>query len=433
MSDFNATELVNTGRHFCVLPWIHFHAWPDSRVMPCCVANSALPVSEIKSDESIVQMMNSDAYKRMRKAMLNDDYVIECKKCYDIEAAGGTTMRQSHNKRRGLQYVDLITNTTLEDGSLTEFTMKYMDIRFSNLCNMKCRSCGPGCSSLWAKDYIEDEGVEKYQKYFKTTKFLVNNNEDMSFMAKLKPYLKDVEEVYFAGGEIIIQPEHYECLDYWIANGMADHIELGYTTNLSSLKYKDKDLINYWKQFPKLQIWASIDATDDVAETIRSGTDWPRIVNNINRIKKEVPHAQFQITPTVSIWNIFSFADFFDTMIDLELIDRNTVPRFNVASNPWYANVMILPDFVRNRLIDRFEESVARYGYNEHLANSFKVIIQNLKNGNETWVPAGKSSQNKGGIIEFKQYNDQLDKFRKEKLTDTIPELIEVYAWAAEK
>lgn len=442
MIETNIEELVQTGRHFCVLPWIHFHAWPDSRVMPCCVANSTLPVSKINPGETIVQMMNSEAYKKMRLAMLNDQYVLECRRCYELEAAGTWTMRKSHNKRRGLEYVDLIKNTTEPDGSLTDFKMKYMDVRFSNLCNMKCRSCGPGCSSLWSKDYIEFEGMEKYQKYFNTTKFVVSNNEDMSFMSKLKPYLKDVEEVYFAGGEIIITPEHYECMDYWIENDMADTIELSYTTNLSVLKFKDKDLISYWKKFPKLQIWASIDAYGDVAEVMRKGTDWTRIVNNIHRIKKEVPHAQFQITPTISIWNIFSFCQFFDYMIDEGLIDSNTAPRFNTASHPWYANIMILPDFIRNRLIDQYSKSMDKYSYNSEISNGFKVIIQNLKNGNaskflikngdEVRLP-GKSSESKEGILEFKQFNDDLDRFRQEKHTDVIPELIEVYQWATQK
>ena len=38
--------------------------------------------------------------------------------------------------------------------------------------------------------------------------------------------------------------------------------------------------------------------------------------------------------------------------------------------------------------------------------------------------------ENKGGILEFKQFNDELDEFRDEKLIDIIPELKEVYEWA---
>jgi len=68
-----AKQLVKDSKHFCVLPWIHFHAWPNKQVMPCCVADSDAPVSELKEGESILDMMNSDEYKKMRNAMLNDE------------------------------------------------------------------------------------------------------------------------------------------------------------------------------------------------------------------------------------------------------------------------------------------------------------------------------------------------------------------------
>ena len=416
----NTLELVKNGKHFCVLPWIHFHAWPNGQVMPCCVADSSMPVSKIEPGESIIQMMNSDDYKKMRLAMLEDEPVDACKRCYNLELLGTWTMRQSHNKRRGEQYVDMIDSTTKPDGSLTDFKMKYMDIRFSNMCNMKCRSCGPECSSLRAQEIIDIHGMPNYIKFFKTNKIVVTNNEDMSFMSKLKPYLKDVEEVYFAGGEIIITPEHYECLDYWIEHGLAENIELTYTTNFSSLKYKDKDLINYWKQFPKLKIWASLDAMGSVAETIRKGTDWDRIVKNIRAIKEQVPHAEFQITPTISIWNVFDFPDFFDYMMENGFIDIASSPRFNLLTNPWYANIMILPVSVKRRLTELYRVYEKKYAGNMQIHNGFKMIIYNLTVGEE----------NKGGILEFKRLNDELDLHRKEKLENVIPELKEVYQWA---
>jgi hypothetical protein len=263
-------------------------------------------------------------------------------------------------------------------------------------------------------------GVDEYQKYFGTKKIVINASEEMNFMNKLKPYLKDVLEVYFAGGEIIITPEHYECLDYWIENGLNEQIELTYTTNFSSLKFKDKDLIGYWKKFPKLKIWASLDAEGDVAEVIRKGTDWERIVKNIRTLKEQVPHAEFQITPTISIWNVFDFPDFFDYMLDEGFIDTKSSPRFNLATNPWYANIMILPKHVKRRLTELYRIYQDRYKDNPDIHNGFKMIIYNLNVGEE----------NKGGILEFKKFNDELNEFRKEKIEDVIPELREVYEWA---
>lgn len=416
--------LVKNGKYFCVLPWIHFHAWPDKKVLPCCVADSNMPVSTLpEGDKTVLDMMNSPDYKKIRLAMLNDEPVEACKRCYDIEQLGTWTMRQSHNTRRGMEFSNYISDTTNKDGSLKEFKMAYMDIRFSNLCNMRCRSCGPGCSSQWAQEYVEEYGMEMYEHFWNAKKIVVNNNEDQKFMVKLKPHLKDVQEVYFAGGEIIITPEHYECLDYWIENGLTEQVELTYTTNFSSLKYKKNvDLIEYWKKFPKLKIWASLDAHGAQAELLRKGTDWDRIVANIKTVKEQVPHAEFQITPTISIWNVFTFPDFFDYMIEQGFIDTKSCPRFNLLTYPWYANIMILPGFVKRRLAELYRHYQNKYKENVHIYNGFKMIIYNLTVGEE----------NKGGIREFIEANDKVDKVRGESLVDTIPELKEVYEWAKE-
>ena len=417
-------NLVENGKHFCVLPWVHFHAWPDGKVMPCCIADSNMPVGEIRADETIIQMMNSEPYKEMRVAMMKDEPVAACKRCYDLELMGEWTMRQSHNMRRGLEYVDYISDVTNDDGSLKEFQMKYMDIRFSNICNMKCRSCGPSCSSLWSAEFLENRGKEVFDEYFPKSngKIVINNNDDMTLMAKLKPYLDDVTEVYFAGGEIIITPEHYECLDYWVENDLCDQVELTYTTNFSTLSYKKSiDLMEYWKKFPQLKIWASLDAHGKVAECIRSGTDWDRIVRNIREVKEQVPHAQFQITPTISIWNIFDFPDFWDYMVDNKFIDVETSsPRFNLATNPWYANIMILPQSTKRRLAELYRVYQERHKDNHAIYNGFKMIIYNLTVGDE----------NKGGILEFKKFNEELDSYRDEKFEDIVPAIKEVYEWA---
>lgn len=418
-------DLIKDSKHFCVLPWIHFHSWPNGKVMPCCVADSDLPVTTLKKDESILQMMNSENFKRLRKDMLSDKPSPECKRCYDLELLGTWTMRQSHNKRRGFEYIDLISQTN-DDGSIDEFQMKYMDIRFSNLCNMKCRSCGPGCSSQWAEEYVKKKwGYEQLEKFFGMKTIVVNSNEDQVFMTKLKPYLKDVTEVYFAGGEVIITPEHYECLEYWIDNNLTEQVELTYTTNFSVLKYKNKDLIKLWKKFPNIKIWASLDAEGEKAELIRKGTKWSKIIDNIKRLKKEVPHANFQITPTISIWNVFSFPDFFDSLVEQNLIDvknekGDSYARFNLLTYPWWANVQILPQHTKDKLSERWTKCVDKYSFNKDLTNAFKMVVYNIQSG----------SPNKEGILEFIEHNNEIDQNRKEKILTVIPELKEVYEWA---
>ena len=180
-------------------------------------------------------------------------------------------------------------------------------------------------------------------------------------------------------------------------------------------------MIEYWKKFPQLKIWASLDAHGEVAECIRSGTDWEKVVRNIRDVKEQVPHAQFQITPTISIWNIFDFPDFWDYMVDNGFIDvEYSSPRFNLATNPWYANVMILPQSVKRRLAELYRVYQEKHKDNVDIYNGFKMIIYNLTVGDE----------NKGGILEFKKFNDELDEYRDEKFEDLVPEIKEVYEWA---
>lgn len=416
-----AKQLINQGKHFCILPWIHFHAWPDKRVMPCCVADSDNPVSKLDPDLSLLEVLNSDAYREMRRKMLNDEYVDVCKRCYDLEDRGVWTLRNSQNMVRGIDNIDLVELTN-EDGSIDDFKLKYMDIRFSNLCNYKCRSCGPGCSNLWGEEEIKRVGEADFYTKFGTKKTLVNNNDDGDFMIKLKPYLADVEEVYFAGGEIIVTPEHYECLDYWVENGLTEQVKLNYTTNMSKIKYKKWDLFDYWKKFPNIEIWASLDAMGDVAELIRSGTDWQRVEDNLRAIREHCPHIKLQITPTISIWNIFEYHKLFDYLYDNDLVCKDQAPRVNILSYPDYASISILPDHIRMKLIRHYKQYVNRYAENtedESIMNGFRVIVQTLYKGKE----------DREKLKEFFQDQATVDRVRSENIMEVIPDLVEVYEW----
>ena len=423
-----AKQLVNDSKHFCVLPWIHFHAWPDKNVMPCCVSNSDMPVSKIKPGESILDLMNSEEYKKMRLAMLHDEPYEACRRCYDLEDNGTWTLRNSQNKVRGLSSTDLIEMTNA-DGSIDEFQLKYMDMRFSNLCNYKCRSCGPGCSNLWGEEKLKVISVDDFETKFGRTETLVNNNDDGEFMTNLKEYLGDVEECYFAGGEILVTPEHYECMDHWIETGQCENVKLNYTTNMSILSHKvggvKRDLFEMWKHFPNIEIWASIDAVGDAGELVRKGFKWEKVKENLQRIRDEAPHIKLGITPTISMWNIFSYLEMFDWMFKEGFISRENPPRLNILTYPDWAAITNLPKDTRVKLIQKYKGYIAKFAHDdedEHLRNDFRVLVQTLWSGQD----------NKEACRRFFQENDQMDSIRGESLVDIVPQLQEVKDWCTE-
>lgn len=412
---------VEESKGFCVLPWIHFHAWPDKRILPCCIADSNMPVSTTEND-TILNMMNSERYKEIRLDMLQDKQIKECNRCYSLEEYGVWSLRQSNNRRRFDAVRDLVESTK-EDGTIENFKLKYLDIRFSNLCNMKCRTCGPACSSRWAEEFTQMYGKDQL-KVFNMTKIVASNNENDELLNKLKPYLLDVEEVYFAGGEAMITSEHYDILDYWLENNHTD-VELTYTTNFLTLRYKDKNALEYWKKFKDVRIWASLDGMDSVIETMRHGAVWKDIHNNILHVKKETPQVKFGITPTISIWNVFHFPKFHRFLLDNNLIGIGDL-RLNILTQPWYMSVDILPRSIADKAKkiwwDHYYYLSEKYPDAEEHLGQLRTITTALKN----------SKENIDGVREFFKVNDEISKVRKENIFESIPELLELQKWLTE-
>ena len=82
--------------HFCMLPWIHLHAWPDGRAYPCCLANARHPVGDAKT-HTMQEIWNQAPMREMRMNMLADRPCRECTDCYEQESAGFASMRNNSN------------------------------------------------------------------------------------------------------------------------------------------------------------------------------------------------------------------------------------------------------------------------------------------------------------------------------------------------
>jgi len=412
---------VEETKGFCILPWIHFHAWPDKRVLPCCIADSNMPVSNTDQD-TVLDIMNSDRFKEIRLEMLQDNKIPECQRCYSLEDYGIWSLRQSNNRRR-FESVRNLVESTNEDGSIHEFKMKYLDIRFSNLCNMKCRTCGPACSSRWAEEFSQMYG-KKHLNVFNMKKIVTSNNEGDELLKKLQPYLLDVEEVYFAGGEALITSEHYDILDYWVEN---DHtnVELTYTTNFLTLRYKNNNALDYWKKFKDVRVWASLDAMGPTLELMRHGAIWEDIHENLLRVKKETPQVKLGITPTISIWNVFHFPKFHRFLLDNNLIGLEDL-RLNILTHPWHMGLDILPTHIAEKAADLWWEHYHylkfKHPYEEEHLGQLRTVCTALNN----------AKSNVEGVKEFFKVNAEISAVRNENIFEVIPEMAELEQWMKE-
>ena len=303
----NKEYLLKESKYFCMAPWVHMHMWPNGEAFPCCIdlADKNQKGMGNFNKSTIKELWNSDSMRKFRLNAIKDKPTQMCHRCYDLEETGNVwTLRKNLNKDFAEKF-DRV-NDTEQDGSHDDPQFYYWDIRFNNLCNMKCRTCGPEFSTSWWKELVQ-LGNEKYKDPNK----IISLSKKPTFWEEITPLVSNIESVYFAGGEPLITDEHYTMLDIWLKTNKQDKIKISYTTNFSHLKHKGKNVLEYWKQFKNVDVVASLDGSYKRGEWIRKGTRWSKIVENRKKMKQEIPDTMFGITPTVSAYNVWHLPDFF--------------------------------------------------------------------------------------------------------------------------
>lgn len=328
----------------CSLAWGHLHIDTTSRVAPCC---QAMHIDESKltddlklysiHDVDIMTAVNSPGMKSVRKAMLeNKDHYL-CSLCDRMEKIGVQSPRENHNIWNLDKIKEAVGNTN-KDGSIEEKDYKLFstDLRMSNLCNLKCRSCSGYASSSWYdEEKIIVRDYPELSRHTPTETKVIKHN----FIEETKTYLDTVDYMYWAGGEPFILKEHYEFLQYLIDTDKAKNIKLAYNTNLSVIEYKKKSIYDhYFKHFKQVMIQGSIDGMENVAEYMRTGSTWPQLKNNFLHFhdieKKTNGHLIIRPCITVSLMNIHHLPKFLKYCFENDWVEVNIpVIVFNLMDN----------------------------------------------------------------------------------------------------
>jgi len=392
--------LLTESKTFCMYPWVHLHVYPTGEAHPCCHGKMEYSVGNCRTN-TLEEIWNDVPMQQLRKDMLTETPNPACGRCYEQDASGFFSGRQSANKHHGHHIKKLDANP---------FEMTYWDIRFSNLCNLKCRSCGHIFSSQWYQDQAKIVGGDWKEKN-SALNYAGRTETDM--WEQLEPHLDYVEQIYFAGGEPLLMEEHYRILDELVRRKLF-HVRLIYNTNFTHTDLKGKSVFDYWKLFESVAIGASLDGSDLRGEYIRKGTNWAVVEQNRKDMLQVCPDVDFYISPTLSIMNAWHLPDFHRDWTERGLIGAQDL------------NVNILQDPACYRI------DIAPAEYKEQLATKYLNHIDWLKGqdplqratvGFESAVKFMMATDNTHLIDTFWRKTHELDEIRKENILDAIPEL----------
>jgi radical SAM protein with 4Fe4S-binding SPASM domain len=399
---------------FCMLPWTHMHAFPDGRVYPCCLAEYWHPVGDLR-ENTMREVWNQDRYKQLRVNMLTDQPSKECTKCYEQERHGAFSMRNDSNRNYG--HLIKETNATQADGTHPEFKIRYWDVRFSNLCNFRCRSCGPIFSSNWYNDHVKlyNRVPDVLGRDMSRVEYVAGDENAMQ--EQMLEHVPFLEQVYFAGGEPLIMKEHYALLEKLIELGKTD-VRIQYNTNFSEMRFKDKHVFEYWKHFKNVSVGASLDGMGPQAELIRKGADWQQTVENRERMMAEVPHVDFYVSSTVSAMNVLHVLDFHREWTRLGLIQAKDW-NINICQSPEWYRIDIFPE--------DFKQRVIYPAYEEHIAwLDPQDSLRRATTGYQSLVSLMKGADGTKYWPRFVEETAKLDAVRNERFWDLFPELKEL-------
>ena len=393
--------LLKESKTFCIYPWIHLHAYPTGEAYPCCHAEMKIGQVGDCRKQSLEEIWYDTPMQKLREDMLNETPNETCRRCYEQEDAGFFSGRRSANKHHGHHIKKIETNP---------FEMTYWDIRFSNLCNLSCRSCGHIFSSSWYQDQVKLAG-EDWAKKNKPLNIAGRDPRDM--WQQLQPHLDYVEQIYFAGGEPLMMDEHYLILEELERRERFD-VRLIYNTNFTQVKLKNRYVFDYWKRFKSVAVGASLDAMGPRAEYIRRGTDWFTVEENRQRMMATCPNVDFYISPTLSIMNAWHLPDFHRDWVDRGLIRAQDL-NVNILQDPAHYRIDIAPMKYKQRLRLKFEEHL------EWLRD--QDPLQRATVGFESAIKFMMSTDNTHLIDTFWRRSRELDTIREENLLQVIPEL----------
>ena len=396
---------------FCMAPWIEAHFGVKKEVMPCCIYDKYNPIGSLTDSDEVEKIYNSEKAKKLRNDLFNGIKSKGCTNCWnDEKITKGESYRNFHNKMYS-DYIDESLNNTNEDFSLKDVKLRRLDIRFDNKCNLKCRICNSDYSTTWYADDVKlgrkpKEKVDVYKQTIspKVFDFILNQ-------------LPNVDEIFFAGGEPIIQDGHYRILEHVIKLGVNKNMTLTYNTNFSTLKYKNKNVINLWKKFKQVNIGASLDANLKQGEYQRKNIEWDLVEKN-RKIVKKLNNVDFMIIPTVGILNVYNLPKFHKDWYNQKLLGIDSV-KLNILTGPKSYDIKNLPKHHKEDIKKIYKTHITwlkKQGSKKSIED-FKKVIKYLENSE----PAERY------LEDFIKFNMELDEIRNESFYETYPEYRDLF------
>lgn len=373
---------------FCLLPFTHISSTNDGNYRACCCSEEIVIAKEDGTPynmrkDNVLEVWNSDAYKKLRLDLLNGVKNSTCEYCWNYEAGGAYSKRQKTNDEKHDMYPDyniFIEDALANNGALSTPPTD-LDIKVGTQCNLKCIMCYPGSSSLHADEQEDilargeklpgllqmfDDRVKQFK--FDLKSFNPRDLDVENVVNNLDPSLQQAIHLSLVGGEPLVNKTTTRILEQCVSKGYAENMMLQIITNLSVINPKT---INLLEQFKHPMLCISYDHIDpNKFNFIRYPADYAVFKTNFETLWQN-KKIEKKLSTTWGIFNIFDFEEIFEEWETLaQRTDRRFVINFGLIYYPNYFSLRYLEQEQKQEITDRIAEFMSKKG-------NYKIFTDN--------------------------------------------------------
>lgn len=439
------TLLNSTGPGFCLAKFRQTTLHLGIGKVHACHHPNAHKINLTDLEKNPNVLFNTNELKQARTEMLNGKRPAECTYCWRKEDSSYADLSDRHWK--SAEYWARPDHDTIAKLTGNEdIYPSYLELSFSNACNLACIYCSPEFSSKW----VEVINYKGELRLLSNTPYELNFNSggniNGSIVKHKKPYvdafwkwfpgaIHHLSVLRLTGGEPLLHKETFDMLDFLTNN---DYTLSQFSVN-SNFSVTDK----IWDMFidkivklkasnkiKKIILYTSVEAWGDKAEYIRKELNFNRLLDRITQclslginvtIMATINMLSLSSYKELLIWSLSQKKHFNSTdtsnmlfTIDTKCISNPTFLDATYGSAELFDMFADCVSFTKENLVNNSHDGFELYEHDQIERIYRRFLESTIKDGN---------------IIRarFIDYIDKIDSYYNKKFLDIFPEYCNFY------
>ena len=377
---------------WCPMPFVTLAVNPNNWLSRCMMSNKKMGLIEKDS-------YSNENFTTLRQNMLNGIWDDDgCHSCWYKEQHGQKSRRNRWVEGEE-KYIGA-TNIYENNLSTKRNTIKHLYMNFNNICNFKCRMCGPHFSNAWIPDYNKMKVMGSYKGN------ITNNGQTWSqpkqqididkFLKEFGPELGELHGIWVTGGEPFMDNSMFDFFEKLKQYCDPAQLKVLITTNASKL---DVPRLAELSGFMRLQIHVSVDATGDLYPYMRGyNYSWAEADAKIKEMyeAQEKYNYKLSLNGTYQIYNMLNLEEFYNWMLQYVGIDYI---EHRVLTGPKQLQARHASDEIKSKALAQLDRLQNRFPDHQYFEDIRKEINAPA---DEKWIET------------FELWNEELDTIRGE-------------------